>query len=61
MTEFVGNRQNVDFADPKTVILADLMCQQLSSVPSKILVVGCEKGGESASWLFPCIYLLERC
>lgn len=48
MTEFVGNRQNVDFSDPKTVILADLMCQQLNSVPTKILVVGCGKGIEAA-------------
>ena len=48
MTEFAGNRQNVDFSDPKTVILADLMCQQLNSVPSKILVVGCGKGIEAA-------------
>lgn len=48
MTEFAGNCQNVDFADPKTVILADLMCQQLSSAPSKILVVGCGKGIEAA-------------
>ena len=54
MTEFAGNCQNVDFADPKTVILADLMCQQLSSVPSKILVVGCGKGIEA---LHPACFL----
>lgn len=48
MTEFAGNRQNVDFSDRKTVILADLMCQQLNSVPSKILVAGCGKGIEAA-------------
>lgn len=48
MTEFVGNRQNVDFSDPKTVILADLICQQEKATPSKILVVGCGKGIEAA-------------
>ncbi len=48
MTEFAGNHQNVDFADPKTVILADIMCQQEDSTPSRILVVGCGKGIEAA-------------
>ncbi|MDE2388132.1 MAG: methyltransferase domain-containing protein [Betaproteobacteria bacterium] len=48
MTEFAGNRQNVDFSDPKTVILADLICQKTNIIPSKILVVGCGKGLEAA-------------
>lgn len=48
MTEFAGNRQNVDFSDPKTVILADLICQQENATPTKILVVGCGKGIEAA-------------
>ena len=48
MTEFAGNRQNVDFSDPKSVILADLICQQENATPTKILVVGCGKGIEAA-------------
>jgi len=48
MTAYVGDSQKIDFADPKTVILANLLCQQRGSVPSRILVVGCGKGIEAA-------------
>lgn len=44
MTAYVGDSQKIDFADPKTVILANLLCQQRGSVPSRILVVGCGEG-----------------
>lgn len=32
MTEFAGNCQNVNFADPKTVILADLYSFNKNSI-----------------------------
>lgn len=45
---FAGNPQDVDFADPKTVILADLLSKRQNTVPSRLLVVGCGKGTEAA-------------
>lgn len=44
MTVYVGDSQKIDFADPKTVILANLLCQQRGSVPSKIPMGGCGEG-----------------
>ncbi|MBX3616255.1 class I SAM-dependent methyltransferase [Nitrosomonas sp.] len=48
MTEFVGETQTIDFADPKTKILADIFCKGQNSAPSRLLVVGCGRGIEAA-------------
>lgn len=45
MTEFVGETQTIDFADPKTKILADIFCKEQDSIPKRLLVVGCRKKG----------------
>lgn len=45
---FAGKRPKVDFADPKTVILAELLCKRQNTVPSRLLVVGCGRGTEAA-------------
>lgn len=48
MTEFVGDTEKIDFADPKTKILADIFCKEQNLIPSRLLVVGCGKGIEAA-------------
>ncbi|OQW39232.1 MAG: hypothetical protein A4S08_07905 [Proteobacteria bacterium SG_bin4] len=48
MTEFVGDTQTIDFADPKTKILADIFCKEQDSIPKRLLVVGCGRGVEAA-------------
>lgn len=48
MTEFVGETQTIDFADPKTKILADIFCKEQDSIPKRLLVVGCGRGIEAA-------------
>ncbi|MGZ0020674.1 class I SAM-dependent methyltransferase [Nitrosomonas sp. wSCUT-2] len=48
MTEFVGETQTIDFADPKTKILADIFCKEQDLIPKRLLVVGCGRGIEAA-------------
>ena len=48
MTEFAGDRAMVDFGDPKTALLADMVHARQADKPLRMLVVGCGDGVEAA-------------
>lgn len=48
MTAYAGNLESVDFEDPKTLALAEILYEREEGAPARMLVVGCGKGIEAA-------------
>ena len=48
MTAFAGDFPAVDFNDPKTSLLADMLLARQQVAPARLLVVGCGDGTEAA-------------